>query len=463
MSTKAFALPGTELASRPVVARLHDWVTTVDHKRLGILYIAYALTFLVIAGIEATVIRIQLIRPHNDFVTPQVFNRMFTMHGTTMIFFVIMPVMFGFANYLIPLMIGARDMAFPRLNAFSFWITAFGGLLLYFSLLGANGLYGAGNAPDSSNDPWRKRGLATADAAMSEAHPQMMPWLLPLAVTSTLVVTALIYLRGWISLRRAFPSLIGRWRLAAFTSGLVLIWAAVGSPLATLDHRSLTIHMLKHLLLMTIAAPLLLAGAPAFPLVCGLPKLFIKSHPPLVSLMVRWAKRSLAHPVLCWLAATTTVIGWHLPTAFQWAMRSHDIHALEDATFLVAGLLFWWPIFQSSSSVEWQPSWSMALYLFFATLPCDILSAFLVFCNRLVYPVYLSTPQLFNLSCLEDQQCAGALMWVWVTLAYLIPAAAITMRILSDSNMEFGCRSVVQQGRQQVRSVPGSVHRAWRA
>src|SRR4030081_584495 len=148
MSTDAIALPEAELAARPFVARLHEWVTTVDHKRLGILYIIYALVFLVIGGIEATVIRIQLIRPHNDFVSPEVFNRMFTMHGTTMIFFVIMPVLFGFANYLIPLVIGARDMAFPRLNAFSFWMTAFGGLLLYFSLVGANGLYGAGNAPD---------------------------------------------------------------------------------------------------------------------------------------------------------------------------------------------------------------------------------------------------------------------------------------------------------------------------
>ena len=92
--------------------------------------------------------RIQLIRPLNHFVSPQVFNRMFTMHGTTMIFFVAMPVMFGFANYLVPLMIGARDMAFPRLNAFSFWMTAFGGLLLYFSFFGGDGLYGAGSAPD---------------------------------------------------------------------------------------------------------------------------------------------------------------------------------------------------------------------------------------------------------------------------------------------------------------------------
>src|SRR5881296_175633 len=148
MSADSITWPRTETAAHPFVDKLHEWVTTVDHKRLGILYIIYALVFLLIGGIEATVMRIQLIRAHNDFVSPQVFNRMFTVHGTTMIFFVVMPLVFGFANYLIPLMIGARDMAFPRLNAFSFWLTAFGGLLLYFSLVGANGLYGAGNAPD---------------------------------------------------------------------------------------------------------------------------------------------------------------------------------------------------------------------------------------------------------------------------------------------------------------------------
>jgi len=128
--------------------RLHEWVTTVDHKRLGILYILFGLVFLALGGIEATIMRVQLIRAHNDLVSPQVFNRMFTMHGTTMIFFVAMPLVFGFANYLVPLMIGARDMAFPRLNAFSFWMTALGGLFLYFSFLGGDGLYGAGSAPD---------------------------------------------------------------------------------------------------------------------------------------------------------------------------------------------------------------------------------------------------------------------------------------------------------------------------
>jgi cytochrome c oxidase subunit 1 len=148
MASESIALGAAQEVPRPTGSMLHDWVVTVDHKKLGILYILYALLFLVIGGIEATIMRIQLIVPHNNFVPPQVFNRMFTMHGTTMIFFVAMPILFGFGNYLIPLMIGARDMAFPRLNAWSFWLTAFGGLLLYFSFIGGNGLYGAGNAPD---------------------------------------------------------------------------------------------------------------------------------------------------------------------------------------------------------------------------------------------------------------------------------------------------------------------------
>src|ERR1700720_4068923 len=147
MSTNTIAL--TEIpTSRSLPLRLHEWVTTVDHKRLGILYILFGLVYLALGGIEATIMRLQLIRAHNDLVSPQVFNRMFTMHGTTMIFFVAMPLVFGFANYLVPLMIGARDMAFPRLNAFSFWMTALGGVFLYFSFLGGDGLYGAGSAPD---------------------------------------------------------------------------------------------------------------------------------------------------------------------------------------------------------------------------------------------------------------------------------------------------------------------------
>src|ERR1700694_5040312 len=140
MSTASIVLPELRTDSPPMTARLHDWVTTVDHKRLGILYVVYALVFLVAGGVEAMILRIQLIRPHNDFVSHQVYNRIFTMHGTTMVFFVVMPMLLGFANYLVPLMIGARDMAFPRINAFGYWMFACGGVLTYFSFL-------AGGAP----------------------------------------------------------------------------------------------------------------------------------------------------------------------------------------------------------------------------------------------------------------------------------------------------------------------------
>jgi cytochrome c oxidase subunit I len=142
-------LEGTHPVGRSsLLAAAHEWVVTVDHKRLGLMYIGSGLVFFLVAGIEATIMRIQLIVPENHFVSPQVFNRMMTMHGTTMVFFVGMPILLGFANYLVPLMIGARDMAFPRLNAFSFWMSLFGSLLLYFSFLGAQGLYGGGTAPD---------------------------------------------------------------------------------------------------------------------------------------------------------------------------------------------------------------------------------------------------------------------------------------------------------------------------
>jgi cytochrome c oxidase subunit 1 len=143
-------IDGTRTARQgsPPFNVVYEWLTTVDHKKIGLMYIGYALIFLLIAGVEAMLMRIQLAIPNNHFVSPQVFNQLFTMHGTTMVFFVGMPILFGFGNYLVPLMIGARDMAFPRLNAFSFWVSAFAGFLLYFSYFGASGLYAAGSAPD---------------------------------------------------------------------------------------------------------------------------------------------------------------------------------------------------------------------------------------------------------------------------------------------------------------------------
>ena len=137
--------PLQELVTPKILNRdqkLLQWISSVDHKEIGIMYLLLALFFLVVGGGEALLMRTQLAVPNNHFLSPEAYNQIFTMHGTTMVFLVAMPAIFGFGNYMIPLMIGANDMAFPRLNAFSFWMTFFGGGLLYFSFL-------AGGGPDA--------------------------------------------------------------------------------------------------------------------------------------------------------------------------------------------------------------------------------------------------------------------------------------------------------------------------
>ena len=129
--------------------------------------------------------------------------------------------------------------------------------------------------------------------------------------------------------------------------------------------------------------------------------------------------------------------GWHGPALFDMAMRSERWHAVEHAWFFAAGILFWWPVVQPWPSLARWPRWSVPLYLFLATLPCDALSAFLAFCGRVVYPHYLSAHRLFDISPLADQECAGALMWVWVTFAYLGPAAFVTVQLLSPQRRAF--------------------------
>jgi hypothetical protein len=126
----------------PFAGRVHEWVVTVDHKKLGLMYIGGGLVFFLVAGLQAATIRLQLAVPNAGIVSPQVFNRLLTLHGTAMVFLVGMPILTGFFNYLVPLMIGARDLAFPRLNAFGFWLWFFGSLLLYFSYIGGGGMEG---------------------------------------------------------------------------------------------------------------------------------------------------------------------------------------------------------------------------------------------------------------------------------------------------------------------------------
>jgi cytochrome c oxidase subunit I len=149
--------PGGLLRRPHVTTGFWSWFTTIDHKKIGILYGITAFAFFLIGGSEALLIRVQLARPDQSFLEPAVYNELFTMHGITMVFLVVMPLSAAFFNYLLPLMIGARDVAFPRLNAFSYWAFLFAGLFIYSSwfLGGAPNGGWFGYAPNSVTDPSR--------------------------------------------------------------------------------------------------------------------------------------------------------------------------------------------------------------------------------------------------------------------------------------------------------------------
>lgn len=237
------------------------------------------------------------------------------------------------------------------------------------------------------------------------------------ALTLVIVFAGAVYLRGW--LRRRSIRSIPVWRACSFFLGLFATWIAVVSPVASLDSHMLTAHMIQHLLLMTVAPPLIWLGEP------------------LIALrLTRWTfpKRLgglLGHPAFCWLAAAAALVAWHVPAIFRLGMQSSTWHFIEHASFLTTGLLFWWPVIQPWPSVARWPRWSMLLYLFLATLPCDVLSGLLVFSDRVAYPVYLSMPQMGGLSPLEDQECAAALMWTCVTVIFLVAGTILSMHLLS--------------------------------
>jgi putative membrane protein len=256
-------------------------------------------------------------------------------------------------------------------------------------------------------------------------------------VSAGLILAALIYLLGWVRVRRLDRDSVGGWRAASFTLGLLFIWVATASPLAVLDHDMLTAHMVQHLLLMTFAPPLILLGASVKTLLYGLPHRFVQvMDQSFQSTGLHQVWSVLTHPAICWLGAASTLVAWHIPAMFVLGLRSQTWHGIEQASFLATGLLFWWPVLQPQPSISKWPELSMLLYLFLATLPCDILSGFLVFCDRVIYPVFLSSPQSFGLSALEDQQYAGALMWTCVTVVYLIAATIFAARLLSPHRSE---------------------------
>ena len=164
-----------------------------------------------------------------------------------------------------------------------------------------------------------------------------------------LVYTALAYLRGWRHLRSTSSNVITGWRAASFLIGLLLIWIAVASPVAAVDMQWLTAHMIQHLLLMTLAPPLIWLGEPLGPLLHGLPQRLVRMSGPVFRRPpVQQLARALTRPAFCWLAAAAALVGWHIPAAFSLGMQSGTWHMVEHASFLAAGLLFWYPVIQPS-------------------------------------------------------------------------------------------------------------------
>ncbi len=265
------------------------------------------------------------------------------------------------------------------------------------------------------------------------AQAVLAEWSPPIAIDITILLTVLLYLRGWLALRRASPSPFDAKNLIAFFAGLLSLWVAIGSPLAAFDESSLSVHMVQHILLMLVVPPLTLRGAPALPLLHGLPQSLVRV---VLGPLFRWLPlqalgKCLTHPLTCWVVAAVALIAWHVPALFDLALRSDGWHDVEHACFLFSSVLFWWPVVQPFPSEPRWPRWSIPLYLFLGMFPGSALAAFLTFSDRVLYPFYLQTPPVLGISPLQDQILAGALMWVVGLLACLFPAVFLTVRLLS--------------------------------
>ncbi len=256
------------------------------------------------------------------------------------------------------------------------------------------------------------------------------PWLVAL-----LLFTMAIYLRGWRDLQSQMPARFPRWRAVAFAAGLATLFLAIASPLDAFAFLLLPVHMAQHVLLIAVAPPLLLLGSPTHPLLRGLPADAAKSAlgPFLAWPALRRFGAWLAHPLVGAFALVAATWGWHVPAAYELALRDPAWHAVEHASFVIAGLLFWWPVVQPWPSRSRGSRWVIVPYLLLADLQNTALAALLVFSDRVLYPSYAQAPRLGSLSALDEQALAGLLMWVPMSIAYLVPAGAITLRLLSPA------------------------------
>jgi putative membrane protein len=260
-------------------------------------------------------------------------------------------------------------------------------------------------------------------------------WSPPIFLTASLILGALLYTRGWFAIRKTRPAVFTAWRLAAFLSGLAIIWLSIASPLDGFADELLSAHMVEHLLLMSIVPPLLLIGYPVVPLLRGLPRVLrVYLLGPLLRIKsLRTLGHLLTTPLVAWLLMNLVLLGWHIPAAYDFALEHEHWHEFEHACFLGASLLFWFPLILPWPSRQHYAGWHMLLYLVSADIVNTILAAFLAFCDRPVYSYYLRQPNRFHIDPLSDQVAGAAFMWVVGSLVFLLPALYITVRLMEHN------------------------------
>jgi cytochrome c oxidase assembly factor CtaG len=273
----------------------------------------------------------------------------------------------------------------------------------------------------------------TLDAALRS-------WPFAFWLLAALLLTAGVYLRGWLVLRRRDR---GHWhggRLAAFLGGLAAIYLALASPIEPIADLLLQVHMVQHMLLMMAAAPLLWLGAPLLPLLRGLPRpvLVYWVAPLLAWRPLRRLFGWLTHPLAALPVFVAATWLWHLPPLYDLALRTTGWHYTQHACFLAAALLFWYPVVRPYPSRPRWSSWMLLPYLLVADLSNTVLSAVLTFSGRVLYPYYAEVPRLAGISVLDDQSAAGVLMWVPGSLAFLVPLFAVGVRLLSGESCGAG-------------------------
>jgi cytochrome c oxidase assembly factor CtaG len=258
-------------------------------------------------------------------------------------------------------------------------------------------------------------------------------WEIPPLVTCVLVLAATVYGNGWIQIRKTRPAQFPPWRLVAFLGGVFAIFVAVASPLDTFSESLLFMHMGQHFVLMSIAPPLLVLGAPVVPMLRGLPRWLIRTglRPLIGSRTFHSLGGILTRPAVAWIAMNAAYVGWHIPAAYEFALSSEGWHNVEHACFLFTSILFWWLIVRPWPFQQHSSRWVIVPYLLLADIVNTGLSAFLCFCGRLIYPSYGVTERPFGLSALNDQIAAGAFMWVFGSMVFLLPVVAVISWILS--------------------------------